>query len=161
MSQNKNKPKRVEPFKKTRLIKTTHSSDRGNIFTIKNLCDGYVQFESLLEEGLYQLLDHDPNCVDMESQPIKILPKSKKGNSYVPDTWAKFNDGTQYIFDVKHQSYLESLKEDQEKAKKWDNRYDGVKEYCNQYGINYMVVTDNEIWNERQENLFIIKAKKI
>ncbi|MHA1292809.1 MAG: hypothetical protein ACTSQJ_09105 [Promethearchaeota archaeon] len=32
MSQNNNKAKRLEPFKKTRLIKTTQSSDRGNIF---------------------------------------------------------------------------------------------------------------------------------
>ena len=58
MSQKTKKTKRVEPFKKVRLIKTTQSSDRGNIFTDKNLLDGYVQSESLLEEGLYQLLIH-------------------------------------------------------------------------------------------------------
>ena len=64
----------------------TQSTDRGNLFTEKNSLDGYVQFESLTEEDLYQLLDHDPNCIDMESQPLEIPRKNNKGNPYVPDT---------------------------------------------------------------------------
>lgn len=161
MTQSNQKSERIEPFKKVRLIKTTQCSDRGNVFTDKNLLEGYVQFESLLEEGLYQLLDHDPNCVDMESQPVEIFNKNRKGKPYVPDAWAKFKDKTQYIFDVKHQDYLDSLKSNKEKLKKWNNRYRIVKEYCDNNGLLYMVVTNNEIWNERHENVdFFEKDKK-
>ena len=153
--------KRLESFSKIRTIKVTQSSDRGNLFTEKSLLDRYVQFESLLEESIYQLLDHDPNCIDMESQPIKILNTEKKGISYYPDTWAKFKDGTQFLFDIKHQDFLDSLKNNPEKALKWNQRFKCIKNYCDKNGLFYDIITENEIWNERHENVdFFEKDKK-
>ena len=64
--------KRIENISKVRRIKTAYSSDRGIFYTEKNLLEGNGEFESILEKSLYQLLDHDPNCIDMESQPIKV-----------------------------------------------------------------------------------------
>jgi len=36
-------------------------------------------------EGLYFLLDYFANCIDTESQPIKILEESGKGKFYNAD----------------------------------------------------------------------------
>ncbi|GAH81925.1 unnamed protein product, partial [marine sediment metagenome] len=49
----------INKYTKVRSIKTTQSTDRGTLFTAKNLSDGFVEFESLTEEGLFVLLDHD------------------------------------------------------------------------------------------------------
>ena len=49
-------------YTKIRKIRITQSTDRGTIFTDKNQSDGFVEFESLTEEGLFLLLVHDPNC---------------------------------------------------------------------------------------------------
>ncbi len=151
MNDQKYNSKRIESFSKVRRIKTTQSADRGNLFTRKNLVDGFVEFESLLEEGLYQLLDHDPNCIDMESQPLEI--PNENGNNYTPDVWAKFKDGKQFIFDVKHTEFLESLKDDKEKREKWEIRVKRVKKYCKKHNLLYEIVTNSEIWNERYENI--------
>ena len=157
----KNQKKRLENFSKVRRIKTAQSSDRGTIFTEKNLSDGFVEFESLLEEALYSLLDHDPNCIDFESQPVEIPNEHNNGKPYVPDAWAKFRDGKQFIFDVKHQDYLDSLKNDPEKAKKWNLRIKCIKDFCKN-GLHYEIITDNEIWNERFKNVqFFRKNKRI
>lgn len=108
MSYKLNDSQRLENFTKMRRIKTT---DRGILFTTKSRIDGFVEYESLTEEGLFLLLDHDPNCNDFESQPAKIPNKTKKGAYYVPDVWAKFTDERQFLFDVKHATTSRSLQE--------------------------------------------------
>jgi len=154
--------KRKESFFKVRRIKIQQFSDRGTIFTTKNLSEGFVEFESLLEEGLYLLLDHDPHCIDLESQPVKIPHPKKKRSYFVPDTWAKFRDGKQFIFDVKHQDYFASLKNDPEKAENWNLRAECVKDFCERNGLFYELVTDDEIWSVRYENVnFFRKNKRI
>lgn len=160
MSVSNQNVKRKENFFKIRKIKITQSSDRGNLFTEKNLNDGYIQFESLLEEGLYKLLIHDPHCVDMESQPVKIERKNSKRTPYIPDAWAKFIDGTQVIFDAKHQDFLDSLKDDLEKKMNWEERVKIVEEFCKKNGLLYEIVTDKEIWNQRYENVEFFEREK-
>ena len=108
--------KKNEPFRKVRRIKITQSTDRGKIFTPKNAIDGYVEFESLGEEALFILLDHDPNCLEIESQPVEIPRSGADNDHYVPDAWAKFVDGKQFLFDVKFHSFFEELQIDAEKA---------------------------------------------
>jgi putative transposase len=156
-----NKKKRLEPFKKVRRIRTAPFSDRGTLFTEKNLLDGFVEFESLLEEGLFLLLDHDPHCIDMESQPVKI-PNKHNRIIYIPDAWGKFIDGTQFIFDVKYQEYLNALEENPEEVKKWKARTECIEEFCNKDGLLYMIVTDAEIRTERLNNVqFFRKNKRV
>ena len=130
-----NDSQRLENFAKVRRIKTTQSTDRGILFTTKSRNDGFVEYESLTEEGLFLLLDHDPNCIDFESQPAKISNKAKKGGFYVPDAWAKFNDGHQFLFDVKHATYFEKFTKDPKEAELWNNRVKTVREYCDKNGL--------------------------
>jgi len=89
------KPKRIESYSKAIRKKITQYTDRGIIYSEKNLFNGFIEFESLQEKGLFLLLDHDPNFIDKGSQLVKIPNDNKKGNPYIPDVWAKFNDGQQ------------------------------------------------------------------
>ena len=122
-----NDSKRIENFTKVRRISTTQSTDRGVLYTKKSWYDGFVEYESLTEEGLYLLLDHDPNCIDFESQPVKVQMEGQKGKFYYPDAWAKFNDGKQYIYDVKHNTFFKSISNDPEKLMKWNKRIHTIK----------------------------------
>lgn len=144
MSYNLNDSQRLENFTKMRRIKTTQSTDRGILYTTKSRIDGFVEYKSLTEEGLFLLLDHDPNCNDFESQPAKIPNKAKKGAYYVPDVWAKFTDGRQFLFDVKHATYFEKLARDPKEAEWWNNRVKTVRKYCDKNGLGYEIFTDVE-----------------
>lgn len=149
--------KRIEKFSKVRRIKTTQSTDRGILFTTKSRSDGFVEYESLTEESLYFLLNHDPNCIDMESQPVKIPKDSESSVFYYPDAWAKFRDGKQVIFDVKHTLSFESLRNDPDKASKWKKRKRTVEQYCKNNGLDYIIVTDKEIQRERLQNVHFFR----
>lgn len=148
---------RIEKFTKVRRIKTTQTTDRGILYTTRSRNDGFVEYESLTEEGLYFLLDHDPNCIDMESQPVKIPKGRGKGKFYYPDAWAKFRDGKQVIFDVKHTLFFESLRNDPDKASKWKKRKKIVKQYCKNNGLDYIIVTEKEIRRERMQNVLFFR----
>ena len=150
----------VKNYNKVRKVGISHSNDRGNYFTTKNRSDGFIEFESLTEEGLFLLLDHDPNCTDIESQPVKIENKSGKGNPYVPDAWARFMDGSECIFDVKHHTFFNSIKKHPEKAMKWESRKNCVQNYCDRNNLVYQIVTDKEIFTDRLYNIQIFRKNK-
>lgn len=147
----------INKYTKVRKIKITQSTDRGTLFTAKNQSDG---FESLTEEGLFLLLDHDPNCINIESQPIKVKNESGKGTPYVPDAWARFKDGMEYIIDVKHHTFFNSIKRDPKKAKKWELRKKCVETYCSKLGLLYLIITDDEIFGNRLDNIQIFRKNK-
>jgi putative transposase len=95
----------------------------------------------------------------MESQPIKI--KNEKGKGvYIPDAWARFNDGKECIFDVKHHIFFESIKHDAEKAKKWELRKDCIKRYCDKNRLLYLIITSDEIFRNRLDNIQIFRKNK-
>jgi len=150
----------ISNYSKARRILVGHSTDRGTLFTNKNQLDGFIEFESLTEEGLFLLLIHDPNCIKIESQPIKIENGSGKGNPYVPDAWTRFKDGTECIFDVKHHTFFNSIKRNPEKAKKWELRKKSVTTYCDKNQLLYLIVTDDEIYGNRLTNIQIFRKNK-
>ena len=57
---------------KKRRIGYTQYTERGKIPTKKNKKDGFVEYESLGEATIINLLDHDPNCDLIESQPFLL-----------------------------------------------------------------------------------------
>ena len=147
-------------FKKVRKIKVTQSTDRGKIFSPKNVPDGYVEFESLGEESLFLLLDHDPHCMEMESQPAKVPNPNKAGITYIPDAWAKFQDGTEFVFDVKFHTFFEDLPLDPEKETNWKDRTNCIEGFCRTKGLNYMILTDSELRHDRFENVLFFRKNK-
>lgn len=149
-----------DSFKKARKIRVTQSTDRGRIYSPKNVADRFVEFESLGEEALFLLLDHDPNCTEVESQPVKVPNPTKKGVFYVPDAWAKFRDGTEYLFDVKFHTFFEELPVDPEEEANWKERLRCIKDFCKDRGLCHEVVTDYELRTERFENVLFFRKNK-
>ncbi len=147
-------------FRKVRKIKVTQSTDRGRIYSSKNVADGYVEFESLGEESLFLLLDHDPNCVAIESQPIEIPNPNQAGTKYIPDAWAKFIDGTQYLYDVKFHTFFEDLSRDPQKEAKWKDRSQIIENFCRIRSLSYKILTDNDLRSERLENILFLRKNK-
>lgn len=51
-----------------------------------------LDLESVLEHNFLLLLDHDPNCIDIQPQPIKITYINEKCNeiAFYPDCWSIF-----------------------------------------------------------------------
>jgi hypothetical protein len=133
---------------KKRRIKTTQSSDRGLIFTAKCPNEEFVEYESLEEERFVLLLDHCPSCIKLESQPLEI-PNPKTGHFLYPDFYAQYIDGTQIIYEIKLESYLESLKDDVKEAQDFQNKIDEEREFCKKLGFQFQIITDKEIRTER------------
>ena len=78
---------------------------------------------------------------------------NEKGITYYPDVWAKFKDGKQFLFDVKHSSFFEELTDNIEKFNNWNSRVKCILEFCEKNGLNYeVVVTDFDIMGERLNN---------
>ena len=156
-----NHKKRNEPFRKVRNINITYSSIRSRIPCEKSIIDGFVEAESLIEAGFYDLLIHDPNCIDLESQPVEIPAEAEdEGGPYIPDTWAKFKDGIQYLFDVKTQDYLDSLKKNDELNIKWVRRVRYIEKFCQNNDLKYMITTDKEIFGVRYKNVEFFKKNE-
>ena len=91
---------------KIREIPLKTSSNRGFNPSLKpHLKDlDYVwEYESQLEIDFILLLDHDPNCIDLQTQPLEITYNNEKGNEIkiYPDCWAIFKDGREFLFDIK------------------------------------------------------------
>ncbi len=91
-----------------RAIPLKQGSVRGYIPSLKpNLKGSVWNYESQLERDFLYLLDHDPNCVDLQTQPCQVKYKTKNGREApaTPDAWAIFQDGRQFLFEVKETTY--------------------------------------------------------
>ncbi len=109
--------KNAQTYSKKRRIGYTYYTERGKIPTNKNKADGYVEYESLGEATLILLHNHDPNCFDIESQPVQIPNKSGIGKTYTIDLKAKFKDGKRVLYDVKHYIFFEELEKIRKKER--------------------------------------------
>ncbi len=153
--------KNSQTYSKKRRIGYTHYTERGKIPTNKNKVDGYVEYESLGEATLILLHDHDPNCFDIESQPIQIANKSGIGKPYTIDLGVKFKDGKRVLYDVKHHTFFEELKRIPKKKKRWEERKEIIIEFCEKSGYIYQIITDNELYSIRQDNVEFFRINKI
>jgi len=153
--------KNAQTYSKKRRIGYTHYTERGKIPTNKNKADGYVEYESLGEATLILLHDHDPNCFDIESQPIQIANKSGIGKPYTIDLGVKFKDGKRVLYDIKHHTFFEELKRNPKKKKRWEERKEIIIEFCEKYGYIYQIITDNELYSIRQDNVEFYRINKI
>lgn len=145
---------------KCRRINTTQNTDRGKLFTTKNKKDGFVEFESLGEEMLFLLLDHDPNCISIESQPVRIQKRPNEEIYYTPDAYAEFRSSIKYIFDVKHHIFFEEIAHDKEKRDLWEERTICIQEFCKKKGYLYQIVSDYELNSVRYENILYFRKNK-
>jgi putative transposase len=137
-----------------REIPLKAGSIRGYIPSLKPTTKGKIwSYESQLERDFYYLLDHDPNCVDFQPQPCQILYKSANGKDVriIPDAWAIFRDGSQYLFEVKFRNELDILKAQSE----WIRKVAAINEYLKKMGLcwEYRAVTEEQIRGIRLNNI--------
>ncbi|MHA1428203.1 MAG: TnsA endonuclease N-terminal domain-containing protein [Candidatus Helarchaeota archaeon] len=112
-----------------RKIPLTTMSNRGMMPSLKpHLENVIIEYESQLEHEFYLLLDHDPNCYDLQPQPYEISYRTKTGRetTAVPDCWAIFTNGREFIFDIKPDYQLQKLISDEN----WQLRVEAVQEFC-------------------------------
>ena len=125
------------PVKSARKIRAKERGNRGIIPPNKSL-NGIIEYESQLEHDFLLLLDHDPNCIDLQTQPCNItyISKSDLERKITPDIWAIFNDGRQCLFEMKTEYQFQKMikKED------WKNKAKAIKDYCKNMGRIYQIV---------------------
>ena len=76
-----------------REIPLSSRSNRGFIPSLNPHRKGLIlDYESVLEHDFLLLLDHDPNCYDLQPQPFEITYRTKTGRDakVFPDCWAIF-----------------------------------------------------------------------
>ncbi|WP_371806400.1 TnsA endonuclease N-terminal domain-containing protein [Candidatus Lokiarchaeum ossiferum] len=137
-----------------RDIPMKSGSIRGFIPSLKpNLKGNVWNYESQLERDFLYLLDHDPNCIDLQTQPCHISYITKEGKKVTatPDVWALFQDRNQVLFEVKPENNLRNLEEDEN----WQRKTQAIIRYCSDLNLNwtYMIITEKKIWCIRLDNL--------
>jgi len=145
----------------TRSIPLKAMSNRGNMPSLKKHLQGFVlEYESQLEHDFYLLLDHDPNCIDLQPQPIEINYKTKSGRevSVYPDCWAIFKDGREFLFEIKTESQFQKLIYDEN----WDLRTKAIMDLCQKMNWTYQVFTNRKIHCTRLNNIkdLLVAAKQ-
>lgn len=114
-----------------------------------------LDHESDLERKLYYLLDQDPNCRDIQSQPALGLEwesESGKKHPFHPDTWAIFYDGTEVIFQVKNKTELKSLEDDSA----WLKQCEVLSHHCKDNGMIFKIITEDELETARLDNVELL-----
>nr|MDO8115683.1 TnsA endonuclease N-terminal domain-containing protein [Candidatus Sigynarchaeota archaeon] len=133
-----------------RTIPLTYGSNRGIMPSLK-LGGMPMEYESQLERDFYRILDHDPNCIDFQPQPWKLVYTDKNGKkrNFYPDCWAIFKDGKQYLFDIKIEKRYKKLAIDEN----WKLHIKALQEFCKKMGWHYQVMTDRKINSVRLDNI--------
>ncbi|MHA2283948.1 MAG: TnsA endonuclease N-terminal domain-containing protein [Promethearchaeota archaeon] len=136
----------------TRTIPLTTTSNRGFIPSLKRGCEGQVwEYESQLEHDFLLLLDYDPNCLDLQPQPIEFVYKTVSGNlvKFYPDIWAVFTDWKEYLFEVKTESHLAKLQQDEN----WKRKLAVILDECRKRGWIFQIITEKRIRCPRLTNI--------
>jgi len=125
----------------------------------KHLKELVLNNESQLERDFIYLLDHDPNCLDLQTQPCSIQYVTVNGREakLYPDVWALFSNGDQILFEVKPEEKLRKLTKD----KNWSKRIEVIRKYCDERGWIYQFITEKRIKCVRLDNIkdLLVSAK--
>ena len=135
-----------------RKIPLKATSNRGFTPSLKPQLKGLVlEYESQLERDFLFLLDHDSNCVDLQPQPVEITYTNKKGRriKLYPDCWAIFIDKKQFLFEIKAESQLQKLIEDEN----WELRLRAIQKFCRERNWTYQIITEKHIRCTRLNNI--------
>ncbi|HME50653.1 MAG TPA: TnsA endonuclease N-terminal domain-containing protein [Candidatus Lokiarchaeia archaeon] len=133
-----------------RTIPLTYGSNRGVMPSLK-LEGVSIEYESQLERDFYYIIDHDPNCVDFQPQPWELTYINKAGKecTIVPDCWAIFKDGTQFLIEIKPEEKYRKLLEDEN----WNLKVKAIEDLCKKMSWRYQIITDKKIKCVRLDNI--------
>ena len=118
-----------------------------------------LEYESQLEHDYLLILDQDPHCLDIQTQPVERTYKTVKEKevTIISDVWALFDTGAQYLIEIKPESKLQQLVENPN----WVRRIEAIHEFCKARNWKFMIITDKKIRCTRLNNIknFVMSAK--
>ncbi len=136
----------------SRRIPLKATSNRGYMPSLKPHLKGLIlEYESQLERDFYLLLDHDPNCIDIQPQPVAIPYTTESGREekLYPDCWAIFADGREFLFEIKTAHKYRKLQEEE----KWGLKVNAIQAFCGGLHWVYQVMTEQQIHCVRLNNI--------
>lgn len=157
---------RIENFTKVRGIKTTQITDRGILYTTKSRNDGFIEYESLTEEGLYFLLDHDPNCILSINEVCRQFDCSKsffRERPHLKEIIVKCIEKEKVKLNKALKS-IENYDDLSEEAKKYEKIYLDYIVEMERVGKNWKLANNRNLSNKLKiplERLLEIKRKYI
>lgn len=88
-----------------RKIKKSYISSTGYFKSYKN--NKQIAFESILERDFYMMLEYDNDVESYSEQPFRLYYELfGKRTRYTPDTFVKYINGSEKIFEVKYQKEI-------------------------------------------------------
>lgn len=137
------------PSGSTRTISPKELGNRG-IFPSFKVPGGIVEYESCLERDFFLECHHSPDVVKLQHQPITIHYQDQNGAArrYTPDVYVEFRDGYKGLFEIKYESEV------QERGHEYEERWAKAKEWANERGIIFSVLTERNIRSPRWFNVW-------
>jgi len=119
---------------------------------------GSQHFESSLERDYLSLLEYDSEVLKFTTQPVTIIyyPKGQK-RRYTPDVAVYFKPHTYrkpLLVEIKYQADLIANKAELEP------KFAAARDYCEQCGYEFAVITENEIRTDRLYNVKFLSRYK-
>ena len=108
----------------------------------------HLRFESTLERDFFILQFFDDNVIDIEEQPVAIKwqDENARKRRYIPDARIDYADGSTKLFEVKPKRILKK------QATELAPKFTAAKDYAEQQGWEFCVVTEDDICTPRLEN---------
>ena len=129
-----------------RKIPRSHTTVQGHLYFKQR--GWHLHFESPLERDFFILQFFDENVVDIEEQPVIVYwqDEDDRKRRYTPDARIDYADGSTKLFEVKPKRILKK------KAKELAPKFDAAKDYAEQKGWKFYVVSEDEIRTTRLKN---------
>jgi len=137
-------------------VRTIPAKERGNrgVFPSKKVKNGVVEYESQIERDFFILLEHDDHVAQYQHQPIKIPYGDNQ--SYTPDVHVRFTNGLEILVEIKDDDTY------QQSSEKFKERWDACKEFAEDSGMSFIVLTEIDIRSARMSNIwFTLGSAKV
>ena len=130
-----------------RNIKKNYRNITGVLGGCKN--QGEAQFESTLEQDFLLLLEHDPNVIRYEVQPVTIAYLDSNGykRKYTPDVLVEYKHKKNILFEVKYHEEVRSKRE------QLIEKIRAAVLFSIHKGWNYKIVTEHQIRTDYFSNV--------
>lgn len=141
-------------LKKVREIGLKYWSLSDRVASVKE--NRFVSFESSLERDFIYHIEFDKNVYRYCEQPIRLYYSKKEIQTfYVPDFYVEYIEGRKKeIIEIK---YEEDLKKNKNK---YEEKFKVARDFCLENNMNFRVITEKEIKNERLWNIkFLLNYK--
>lgn len=145
---------------KKRKIGYTYGTSSG-VYSFRN--EKSIQNESPLEKDFIQLMDNNPNVVDIEGQPITLIDERYKGNKgdYTPDFLVFFK--TSLYSSIQIKPLLVEVKPNDKLKKKWTDlkpKFKNAIKYSKEQDYQFKIFNETRIRTQEFYNISFLNRYK-